>query len=83
MKAEINRIYVACSGTGGVEIIPVGVKVERRSYLDFHGDLFPEVFATWSKGTAREWLEGMEGVVREKVSLDPEKQISWRRRKST
>ena len=73
MRAEINRIYVA--GSAG-EIGAVGVRVERRSYLDFHEDLFPEVFGPGTGGSGREWLEGKD-TVREMVSLDPEKQ-GWR-----
>lgn len=58
MKAEINRVYVACSGTGEGEILPVGVKVERRSYLDFHEDLFPEVLCHGVRGLRKNDLGG-------------------------
>ena len=69
MRAEINRLYVLSKN----EIIPVSVRVERKSYLDFHEDLFPDVFAPWGVETEK-WGEES----REKVSLDPERQ-GWRK----
>jgi coronin-7 len=70
MRAEINRLYVLTKS----EIIPVSVRIERKSYLDFHEDLFPDVFGP--VGVAGDkW--GVE--TREKVSLDPERQ-EWRKK---
>src|SRR5579862_5343816 len=77
MSAEINRIYVI----SGQAIQPVSVKVERKSYLDFHGDLFPDCFSTVKEGgSGVEWLQGNE-IQREMVSLDPERQ-GWRELKN-
>jgi coronin-7 len=73
MRGEINRLFVL---TGRDEIIPVSVRIERKSYMDFHGDLFPDVFVPAVGITGKPWLESANGT-REKVSLDPEKQ-EWR-----
>jgi coronin-7 len=45
--------------------------------MDFHADIFPDVFAPWD-GLDYMWLSGSDKI-REKVSLDPSKQ-EWRQK---
>ena len=71
MRAEINRLYVLMKGA----IVPVSVRVERKSYLDFHADLFPDVFVPSGIDGAK-WVDGQQEG-RDKISLDPERQ-QWR-----
>lgn len=78
MKGEINRLFVL---TGRDEIVPVSVRIERKSYMDFHGDLFPDVFVPGVGIEGKEWLDGLDET-REKVSLDPEKQ-GWRQKETS
>ncbi|KAJ1548839.1 hypothetical protein HK096_001111 [Nowakowskiella sp. JEL0078] len=40
MKGEVNRLLPA--STYGTLISPVSVVVPRRTYVDFHPDLFPD-----------------------------------------
>jgi coronin-7 len=45
--------------------------------MDFHADIFPDVFAPWD-GLDYKWLSGSDKI-RDKVSLDPSKQ-EWRQK---
>lgn len=67
MKAELSRFAVL--GKGG-EVIEVVMQAPKRSYLDFHGDVMPDVKTSQAAQSAGEWLSGGDKQV-ELVSQDP------------
>ncbi|GJJ78988.1 coronin-7 [Entomortierella parvispora] len=66
MQTEIVRILTVTP----TSLWPVSVNIPRKSYLDFHADIFPDTKSTTPGSTASEWLCGNNGVV-PRVSLDP------------
>uniref|UniRef100_A0A1X7U457 Coronin n=1 Tax=Amphimedon queenslandica TaxID=400682 RepID=A0A1X7U457_AMPQE len=74
MSGEIDRLLVLTQNA----IIPVGFHVQRRSYSEFHADLYPETSGTDPAMSSDDWFGGATGIV-EKISLDPSK----RRKKET
>ncbi|KAI8992251.1 hypothetical protein BDB01DRAFT_841611 [Pilobolus umbonatus] len=66
MQAEVARMMCVSDKA----IIPISYKVPRKSYLDFHGDLYPPTNGTVAPLTGEEWFSNKNAVV-EKVSLDP------------
>ncbi|KAI8869946.1 DUF1900-domain-containing protein [Ramicandelaber brevisporus] len=66
MKAEIARMYVA----SGSNVVPVSFNVPRRSYVDFHEELFPDTQTTFASTTASDWLNGTD-VVPRSISMAP------------
>ncbi|ORZ17579.1 hypothetical protein BCR41DRAFT_322048 [Lobosporangium transversale] len=66
MQTEVARILVVNNNS----LWPVSVNVPRRSYLDFHADLYPETKSTTPGLEAPEWLQGENRTV-PRVSLDP------------
>lgn len=67
MACEVDRILRATNNS----IIPVGFQVPRKTYLDFHEDLFPNTPGPEPALSTQEWLNG---EVRQPilVSLNPE-----------
>ncbi|KAI8323961.1 DUF1900-domain-containing protein, partial [Martensiomyces pterosporus] len=75
MSGEIARIHVLAenAGTGtGTAAIPISHIAPRRSYLDFHSDLFPDTRAPLPAQTLGQWI-AQEPASVPKVSLDPAK----------
>ncbi|KAJ1742728.1 hypothetical protein LPJ68_001607 [Coemansia sp. RSA 1086] len=77
MKGEIARIHVVVETTGGsggqgAAVIPVPHVAPRRSYLDFHSDLFPDTRAPIPVQTFAQWM-ACEPATIPKMSLDPAK----------
>ncbi|KAJ2453444.1 hypothetical protein EV183_002197 [Coemansia sp. RSA 2336] len=73
MKGEIARIHVVIESTGsgqGAAVIPVSHVAPRRSYLDFHSDLFPDTRAPIPAQTFAQWM-ACEPAAIPKMSLDP------------
>ncbi|KAI7832196.1 hypothetical protein BC939DRAFT_498288 [Gamsiella multidivaricata] len=66
MQTEIVRILTVSANS----LWPVSVSIPRRSYLDFHADLYPETKSTTPSLEAPEWLHGENKLV-QRVSLDP------------
>ncbi|KAF9425040.1 Coronin-7 [Podila epigama] len=66
MQAEIARILTVTPNG----IWPLHFNVPRKSYLDFHADIFPDTKADIAAVEASEWLEGQNKAV-PRVSLDP------------
>ncbi|KAG0335676.1 Coronin-7 [Podila horticola] len=66
MQAEIARV-LAVTPNG---IWPLHFNVPRKSYLDFHADIFPDTKAPVAALEASEWLSGENKEV-PRVSLDP------------
>ncbi|XP_058813557.1 coronin-7 isoform X3 [Topomyia yanbarensis] len=68
MEGEVNRIMQLTSNS----VIPIMYQVPRKSYRDFHGDLYPDTNGYRTELTATQWLNGVnQGVP--KISLDPAK----------
>jgi hypothetical protein len=54
MQAEIARLLKVTNTT----VIPIGFSVPRKSYRDFHGDLFPDTASSDPALSADEWFAG-------------------------
>ncbi|XP_035892936.1 coronin-7 isoform X3 [Anopheles stephensi] len=68
MEGEVNRIMQLTSNS----VIPIMYQVPRKTYRDFHTDLYPETNGYKSELTATQWLDGANTPV-PKISLDPAK----------
>ncbi|XP_039279272.1 coronin-7 isoform X1 [Nilaparvata lugens] len=66
MQAEVNKVLQLTSSS----VIPIMYQVPRKSYRDFHSDLFPVTSGCDSSVTAGQWMEGTDTPV-VKISLDP------------
>ncbi|KAI1296084.1 Coronin-7 [Mortierella claussenii] len=66
MQTEVDRILTVNASS----IWPVSVSIPRRTYLDFHADLYPETKSTIPGLEASEWLQGDNRPV-PRQSLDP------------
>ncbi|KAJ2411584.1 hypothetical protein H4218_006302 [Coemansia sp. IMI 209128] len=73
MSGEIARVHLVAEnpGTGtGAAVIPVAHVAPRRSYLDFHADLFPDTRAPLPAQTLAQWMANKDASV-PRMSLDP------------
>ncbi|XP_017098748.1 coronin-7 isoform X3 [Drosophila bipectinata] len=68
MEAEVNRVLQLTSNM----VIPIMYQVPRKTYRDFHADLYPETTGYKTDLVAGEWLNGSNQPV-PKMSLDPVK----------
>lgn len=68
MEGEVNRVLQLVSNS----VIPIMYQVPRKSYRDFHGDLYPETNGYKTDLTASEWVSGVNRQL-SKMSLDPAK----------
>lgn len=68
MDGEVNRIMQLTSNS----VIPIMYQVPRKTYRDFHGDLYPETNGYKTDLTVTQWLKGVNTPV-PKMSLDPAK----------
>ncbi|KAF9434203.1 Coronin-7, partial [Entomortierella beljakovae] len=66
MQTEVDRIIALSNNM----IWPLSVSIPRRSYLDYHSDLYPETKTTTPGLKASEWLNGENNPV-PRMSLDP------------
>jgi len=66
MDGEANRILQLTANA----VIPVSYIVPRKSYREYHADLFPETRGSESPIYASQWINGTDATV-EKISLDP------------
>lgn len=72
MQGEVNRIMQLTPNS----VIPITCQVPRKTYRDFHADIFPESDNNNDPTTTiAQWLEGMN-VPLKKISLDPAKRPS-------
>lgn len=68
MQAEVNRVLLL----GQDCIIPISYQVPRKSYREYHSDLYPDTKGTEPAQHIEEWLNGEnEKVI--KISLNPQK----------
>ncbi|KAJ1955315.1 hypothetical protein EC988_001949 [Linderina pennispora] len=75
MAGEIARLMVVLENAGagsGSAVVPVTHIAPRRTYLDFHSDLFPDTRAPLPAQTFDEWLKNEPFSV-PRMSLDPAK----------
>ncbi|XP_012283147.1 coronin-7 isoform X1 [Orussus abietinus] len=68
MQAEVNRLLQLTSSM----VIPITYQVPRKTYRDFHADIYPETSGCVSRNTAVAWIKG-NNVPVPKISLDPAK----------
>lgn len=74
MQAEVNRLLQLTSSS----IIPIMYQVPRKSYRDFHSELFPSTAGSESKLNPTQWMQGSDLPV-PKISLNPaDKQVKPR-----
>ncbi|XP_067641654.1 coronin-7 isoform X4 [Eurosta solidaginis] len=68
MEGEVNRVLQLTSNM----VIPIMYQVPRKTYRDFHSDLYPETVGYKTELSASEWFNGVNLPV-PKMSLDPAK----------
>lgn len=68
MQGEVNRVLQLTSGS----VIPITYQVPRKTYRDFHADLYPDTTGFVSDLTAAAWFQG-KNIPVAKISLDPAK----------
>lgn len=68
MEGEVNRIMQLTSNS----VIPIMYQVPRKTYRDFHADLYPDTNGFKTNLTCVQWLNGVNMPV-PKMSLDPSK----------
>ncbi|XP_055843173.1 coronin-7 isoform X5 [Episyrphus balteatus] len=68
MEGEVNRVLQLTSNM----VIPIMYQVPRKTYRDFHSDLYPETTGYKTELSASEWMSGINLPV-PKMSLDPAK----------
>lgn len=68
MDGEVNRLLLL----GQNCIVPISYQVPRKSYREFHADLFPDTFSPEPSLTSTQWQAGEKAKV-SKVSLMPSK----------
>lgn len=66
MDTEVNRILQLTANS----VVPIPFHVPRKSYIDFHQDLYPDTYGTNTTGSASVWMDGFTGTVG-KISLNP------------
>lgn len=68
MEGEVNRIMQLTSNS----VIPIMYQVPRKTYRDFHADLYPDTNGFRTNLTCAQWLNGVNLPV-PKMCLDPAK----------
>ncbi|XP_065362673.1 coronin-7 isoform X2 [Calliphora vicina] len=68
MEGEVNRVLQLTSNM----VIPIMYQVPRKTYRDFHSDLYPDTTSCRTELTAADWMSGTNMAV-PKMSLDPAK----------
>ncbi|XP_034192443.1 coronin isoform X4 [Osmia lignaria lignaria] len=68
MQAEVNRLLQLTSNM----VIPIMYQVPRKTYRDFHADIYPDTAGYIAQNNAAAWIKG-HNVPVPKISLDPAK----------
>ncbi|OAD58963.1 Coronin-7 [Eufriesea mexicana] len=68
MQAEVNRLLQLTSNM----VIPIMYQVPRKTYRDFHADIYPDTVGCVAQNNAAAWIKGHNMPV-PKISLDPAK----------
>lgn len=66
MQGEVNRVLQLTSSS----VIPIMYQVPRKTYRDFHADLYPETPGYTTELTATQWYQG-KNIPVPKINLDP------------
>ncbi|XP_021364093.1 coronin-7-like isoform X2 [Mizuhopecten yessoensis] len=66
MEGEVNRLLILTSSA----IIPTPYIVPRKSYRDYHEDLYPDTFSGEPTLSSSSWLSGQNGQVK-LMTLNP------------
>ncbi|KAJ2345178.1 hypothetical protein GGF43_005283, partial [Coemansia sp. RSA 2618] len=75
MSGEIARVHAVVESTGtgqGAAVIPIPHIAPRRTYLDFHSDLFPDTRAPLPAQSFEQWQAQAPARI-PKMALDPTK----------
>ncbi|XP_075733806.1 coronin-7 isoform X3 [Rhipicephalus microplus] len=67
MEGEVNRVLIL----GQDCIVPIPYQVPRKTYRDFHADVFPDTQAPSPATTVPDWLAKIPCEPIPRVSLDP------------
>ena len=68
MQGEVNRVLQLCDSS----IVPITWQVPRKSYRDYHADIFPETNGYDAMMGPDQWSRGDNTPV-PKINLDPKK----------
>lgn len=68
MQAEVNRLLQLTSNM----VIPIMYQVPRKTYRDFHADIYPDTVGYLAQNNAAAWIKG-HNIPVPKISLDPAK----------
>ncbi|XP_059078879.1 coronin-7-like isoform X1 [Tigriopus californicus] len=68
MQGEVNRVLQLCDSS----IVPVTWQVPRKSYREYHADIYPETFGLESAMGPENWLQGQNQMT-PTINLDPKK----------
>merc|ERR1711936_15608 len=68
MKGEVNRVLQLADSS----IIPITWQVPRKTYRDFHADIFPDTTGPVPALGPSDWVNGANAEP-EKITLDPAK----------
>merc|ERR1719471_2531512 len=69
MQGEVNRVLQLCDSS----IVPIMWQVPRKSYRDYHADIFPDTTGLSSAMGPADWFEDKLDAAPAKISLDPKK----------
>lgn len=69
MDGEVNRVLIL----GQDCIVPIPYQVPRKTYRDFHADIFPDTTIASPAIAVSDWMAKKPAKAISKVSLDPEK----------
>eukprot|EP00095_Tigriopus_kingsejongensis_P005020 maker-scaffold139_size317827-snap-gene-2.28 protein:Tk05020 transcript:maker-scaffold139_size317827-snap-gene-2.28-mRNA-1 annotation:"coronin-7 isoform x3" len=68
MQGEVNRVLQLCDSS----IVPVTWQVPRKSYREYHADIYPETAGLEASMGPENWIQG-ENWPMPKINLDPKK----------
>lgn len=66
MTGEVNRVLLLGSDC----VVPIKYIVPRKSYRDFHPDLYPDTYGAEPSMTMSDWMDG-RNIPISKITLDP------------
>ena len=71
MSGEVNRVLQLANSS----IIPISWQVPRKSYREFHSDIYPDTVGTVSSMGPADWLAGAN-IAPARISLNPAKRAA-------
>lgn len=67
MQGEVNRVLQMCDSS----IVPVTWQVPRKSYREYHADIYPETRGVEAAMGPQDWFEDKLDVLPDKIDLNP------------